>query len=128
MDVNEFRFNKNTQIDFSSTSIKIDEKFIKDIFSVDNKTSLKLYNLFNIFDTQKEDGSAGKDGILSGEGVLREYAAFILDPKNIFEVPETTIVEVVHPFFNNTECDDEDNLNYAKLNLNNDYYRYHYYL
>ncbi|MCQ2820887.1 MAG: hypothetical protein MJ252_26820 [archaeon] len=43
-----------------------------------------------------------REGVLSGEGIIREYAAYILDVKNIFNVPQTTIVEVAHSFFNKT--------------------------
>ena len=46
-----------------------------------------------------------RKGILSGEGTIREVAAYILDKKdknmeNIFDVPPTTFVEISHPFFN----------------------------
>ena len=41
-----------------------------------------------------------RKGILSGEGSIREVAAFLLDKNNFFFVPETTFVEVSHPVFN----------------------------
>ena len=41
-----------------------------------------------------------RKGILSGEGAIREFAAFALDEKGLFDVPPTTFVEVMHPSFN----------------------------
>jgi hypothetical protein len=41
-----------------------------------------------------------RKGILSGEGSIREVAAYLLDKNNYFHVPETTFVEMSHPTFN----------------------------
>jgi len=41
-----------------------------------------------------------RKGILSGEGSIREVAAYLLDKDNYFGVPETTFVEMTHPTFN----------------------------
>jgi hypothetical protein len=41
-----------------------------------------------------------RKGILSGEGSIREVAAYLLDRSNFFYVPETTFVEICHPTFN----------------------------
>jgi hypothetical protein len=41
-----------------------------------------------------------RKGVLSGEGSIREVAAFLLDKQNYFNVPETTFVEISHPSFN----------------------------
>lgn len=41
-----------------------------------------------------------RKGILSGEGSIREVAAFLIDKNNYFGVPETTFVEIIHPTFN----------------------------
>jgi hypothetical protein len=41
-----------------------------------------------------------RKGILSGEGSIREVAAYLLDKNNVFGVPETTFVEITHPSFN----------------------------
>ena len=41
-----------------------------------------------------------RKGILSGEGAIREFAAFAIDEKGLFDVPPTTFVEVSHPSFN----------------------------
>jgi len=41
-----------------------------------------------------------RKGILSGEGSIREVAAFLLDKNNYFGVPESTFVEIAHPTFN----------------------------
>lgn len=41
-----------------------------------------------------------RKGILSGEGSIREVAAYLLDKNNYFHVPETTFVEISHPSFN----------------------------
>ena len=41
-----------------------------------------------------------RNGILSGEGSIREVIAFLLDKKGFLNVPETTFVEVCHPSFN----------------------------
>jgi hypothetical protein len=41
-----------------------------------------------------------RKGILSGEGSIREVAAYLLDKNNYFNVPETTFVEISHPVFN----------------------------
>jgi len=41
-----------------------------------------------------------RKGILSGEGSIREFAAYALDNKKKFDVPPTTFVEVSHHSFN----------------------------
>jgi hypothetical protein len=46
-----------------------------------------------------------RKGILSGEGSVREVAAYLLDRNNIFDVPESTFVEVSHPTFNKNNND-----------------------
>lgn len=43
-----------------------------------------------------------RKGILSGEGSIREVAAYLLDRDGFFSVPDTTFVEITHPSFN---CD-----------------------
>lgn len=40
-----------------------------------------------------------REGVLSGEGALREVAAFLLDDKHFHRVPETFFAEVYHPHF-----------------------------
>ena len=41
-----------------------------------------------------------RKGILSGEGAIREYAAYALDERGFFDVPQTTFVELTHPAIN----------------------------
>ena len=41
-----------------------------------------------------------RTGILSGEGAIREFAAYYLDANNVFDVPPTTFVEISHRSFN----------------------------
>jgi hypothetical protein len=50
--------------------------------------------------TAKFGSETFRKGILSGEGSIREVAAFLLDKDNYFNVPETTFVEMSHPTFN----------------------------
>jgi len=40
-----------------------------------------------------------RPGILSGEGSIREVAAYLLDKDNYFDIPETTFVEILHSTF-----------------------------
>lgn len=61
------------------------------------------------FAPNNQKGFAGKfgqetfrNGILSGEGSIREVAAYLIDKNNYFGVPETTFVEIAHPSFNKT--------------------------
>ena len=44
--------------------------------------------------------SSFRKGILSGEGVIREVASFLLDHDNFSSVPPTIFAEVMHPSFN----------------------------
>jgi hypothetical protein len=50
--------------------------------------------------TAKFGSETFRKGILSGEGSIREVAAYLLDKNNYFEVPETTFVEMSHPAYN----------------------------
>jgi hypothetical protein len=50
--------------------------------------------------TDKFGSETFRKGILSGEGSIREVAAYLLDKNNYFSVPETTFVEMSHPTFN----------------------------
>jgi len=40
-----------------------------------------------------------RPGILSGEGSIREVAAYLIDKENTFDIPETTFVEILHESF-----------------------------
>lgn len=58
-----------------------------------------------------------RKGILSGEGSIREVAAYLLDKHNYFHVPETTFVEISHPSFskNTNELLSIDNVSFPKI-------------
>ncbi len=58
-----------------------------------------------------------RKGILSGEGSIREFAAYFLDNKKKFDVPITTFVEVSHPSFNkfNMNLIEMENNNFDKI-------------
>jgi hypothetical protein len=74
-----------------------------------NKDSVALFKPIDeeAFAPHNQKGYTGKfgsetfrKGILSGEGSIREVAAYLLDRGNYFNVPETTFVEMSHPTFN----------------------------
>ena len=44
-------------------------------------------------------GAASRDGVLAGEAVLREVAAFVTDAGSFSGVPETMLVEIAHESF-----------------------------
>jgi hypothetical protein len=73
-----------------------------------NKDTIVLFKPIDeeAFAPNNQKGYTGKfgeesfrKGILSGEGCIREVAAFLLDKKNFFGVPETTFIEISHPTF-----------------------------
>ena len=75
-------------------------------------TKKKVIGLFKPIDEEafapnNQKGYVGKlgqqsfrNGILSGEGSIREVVAYILDKQGFLNVPETTFVEICHPSFN----------------------------
>jgi hypothetical protein len=74
-----------------------------------NKETVALFKPIDeeAFAPNNQKGYVGKfgqesfrKGILSGEGSIREVAAYLLDKNNFFNVPETTFVEMTHPTFN----------------------------
>jgi hypothetical protein len=74
-----------------------------------NKETIALFKPIDeeAFAPNNQKGYTGKfgsetfrKGILSGEGAIREVAAYLLDKNNYFNVPETTFVEMSHPGFN----------------------------
>ena len=74
-----------------------------------NKDTVALFKPIDeeAFAPNNQKGYTGKfgqetfrKGILSGEGSIREVAAYLLDKNNYFHVPETTFVEICHPTFN----------------------------
>jgi len=74
-----------------------------------NKDTVALFKPIDeeAFAPNNQKGYTGKfgqesfrRGVLSGEGSIREVAAYILDSANFFFVPETTFVEITHPVFN----------------------------
>ena len=75
-------------------------------------TNKKIIALFKPIDEEafapnNQKGYVGKfgqqsfrNGILSGEGGIREVIAYIIDKNGFLNVPETTFVEICHPSFN----------------------------
>mmetsp|Transcript_101259 Transcript_101259/g.139827 ORF Transcript_101259/g.139827 Transcript_101259/m.139827 type:complete len:174 (+) Transcript_101259:35-556(+) len=47
-------------------------------------------------------------GVLSGESTIREVAAYMLDHDNFSGVPQTTMVEVNHPYFDRSAINEDD--------------------
>ena len=58
-----------------------------------------------------------RTGILSGEGAIREFAAYYLDANNFFDVPPTTFVEISHKSFNKNNMNMLINKNDINNNL-----------
>ena len=60
-----------------------------------------------------------RPGILSGEGSIREVAAYLLDKNNFFDIPETTFVEILHKNFNKNSNEmmnfDIEETSYSKM-------------
>jgi hypothetical protein len=62
-------------------------------------------------------GSQGfRQGILSGESANREVAAYLIDEKGVYDVPATSFVEILHPYFTNRDMK-EFNVEEAKHNM-----------
>jgi len=57
--------------------------------------------------------SSFRKGILSGEGVIREVASFLLDHDNFSSVPPTIFAEVMHPSFNYSSSREMDSSDFG---------------
>lgn len=53
-----------------------------------------------------------RNGVLSGEGVIREVASFMMDHEHFAEVPPTYFVEAMHPSFNYSGNQEVDSTNF----------------
>jgi len=62
--------------------------------------------------------SSFRKGVLSGEGVIREVASFLLDHDNFAGVPETIFAEAIHPSFNYSSSQEMDS---SAFDSNKDY-------
>lgn len=54
-----------------------------------------------------------RNGVLSGEGVIREVASYLMDHKHFSCVPPTIFAEVMHPSFNWTISQETDSSNWV---------------
>jgi Phosphatidylinositol 3- and 4-kinase/Ubiquitin family len=73
----------------------------KNVGAVFKPTDEEAYAPMNPKSYSGKLGEVGlRPGVLSGEAAYREVAAFLLDKKNISNVPETVLVQAQHPTFN----------------------------
>lgn len=54
-----------------------------------------------------------RNGVLSGEGVIREVASYLIDHEHFSYVPPTIFAEVMHPSFNWTVSQEIDSSNFG---------------